>query len=481
MIDRFVKRVKTLLGSDGHRQSSVLKEQRQVTIGRYIFVLILYSLFLTPLSAQSNLTYELRMAATGEVEVLDNFPASFAGEKVNIALYDGGKYEPLREDEGRDTVDFIFAHPGEENLSAWGDSVFCYSESDEVVWTVWRSRKEPKNRNLRVLTVNGRNAFETYLHQTLDPVHSHGWIWFVFAALLLIAGIVYAGVVITRRRAEKQLPDVQQEMLRRRRAGNRRHYGSQLYLWLLLVVLYAPIALIAVFSFTESKVLGNWTGFSLDLYANLFTGKADAGLNSAIAYTLIIAVVAAVSSTVLGTLAAIGIYNMRSRQRKVVSFLNSVPMINPDIITGISLFLLFVALGFSQGLATVCIAHVVFCTPYVVLSVLPRLSRMNPNTYEAALDLGATPAQALRMVMLPELWPGMLSGFILALTLSVDDFGVTFFTKGSGGLETLSTFIYSDARKGGLTPELRPLFTIILLVMLSVLIYINFKNKKEEK
>lgn len=462
-------------------KTATLKEQRQVTIGRYIFVLILYSLFLSPLSAQSNLTYELRMAATGEVEVLDNFPASFAGEKVNIALYDGGKYEPLREDEGRDTVDFIFAHPGEENLSAWGDSVFCYSESEQVVWTVWRSHKEPKNRNLRVLTVNGRNAFETYLHQTLDPAHSHGWIWFVFAALLLIAGIVYAGVVIARRRAEKQLPAVQQEMLRRRRAGDRRHYGSQLYLWLLLVVLYAPIALIAVFSFTESKVLGNWTGFSLDLYANLFTGKADAGLNSAIAYTLVIAVVAAVSSTVLGTLAAIGIYNMRSRQRKVVSFLNSVPMINPDIITGISLFLLFVALGFSQGLATVCIAHVVFCTPYVVLSVLPRLSRMNPNTYEAALDLGATPAQALRMVMLPELWPGMLSGFILALTLSVDDFGVTFFTKGSGGLETLSTFIYSDARKGGLTPELRPLFTIILLVMLTVLIVINIRAEKEKK
>jgi spermidine/putrescine transport system permease protein len=196
---------------------------------------------------------------------------------------------------------------------------------------------------------------------------------------------------------------------------------------------------------------------------------------------VVIALIAAVCSTLLGTLAAIGIYNMRARQRKMVSFLNSVPMINPDIITGISLFLLFVALGFSQGLATVCIAHVVFCTPYVVLSVLPRLSRMNPNTYEAALDLGATPAQALRMVMLPELWPGMLSGFILALTLSVDDFGVTFFTKGSGGLETLSTFIYSDARKGGLTPELRPLFTIILLVMLVALIVINIHNNKQKK
>ena len=332
-----------------------------------------------------------------------------------------------------------------------------------------------------MLVANGRNAFEQYLHETTETKRSHGWIWFLFAGLLMAAGVAYTCYTVVQRRKEKSLSSVEQEMLRRKRAGNRRHLGSQLYLWLLLLVLYAPIALIAVFSFTESKVLGNWTGFSFHLYANLFTGQAGAGLNSAIWYTVVIALVAAIVSTLLGTLAAIGIYNMRARQRKVVSFLNSVPMINPDIITGISLFLLFVALGLSQGLATVCIAHVVFCTPYVVLSVLPRLSRMNPNTYEAALDLGATPAQALRMVMLPELWPGMISGFVLALTLSVDDFGVTFFTKGSGGLETLSTFIYSDARKGGLTPELRPLFTIILLVMLTVLVVINVRAEKEKK
>ena len=458
------------------RKSKVESRKQKIML-----VFILYSLFFTPAFAQSNLTYTLRMAATGEVELLDNFPEVYETEKVNISLYDGGKYEPLRYDEGRDTVDFIFAHPGEEDLTAWGDSIFSYHESDETVWTVWRNKKEPKNRSQRVMVANGRNAFETYLHDTIDAKKSHGWIWWVFAALVLIGAVVYGCFVVYSRRKEKSLSSVEQEMLRRQRMGKRRHYISQAYLWLLLVVLYAPIALIAVFSFTKSKVLGNWTGFSLDLYANLFTGQADAGLNSAIWYTVIIALIAAVCSTILGTLAAIGIYNMRARQRKVVSFLNSVPMINPDIITGISLFLLFVALGMSQGLATVCIAHVVFCTPYVVLSVLPRLSKMNPNTYEAALDLGATPAQALRMVMLPELWPGMLSGFILALTLSVDDFGVTFFTKGSGGLETLSTFIYSDARKGGLTPELRPLFTIILLVMLSVLIYINFKNKQEEK
>ena len=426
-------------------------------------------------SAQSNLTYELRVGTTGENTLLAEFPESYSGEKVNIKL----KVESL---EFRD-LDFVFSNLQSpiSNLQSF-DSIYSYTDESNVFWTVWRSNKTIKNRGQRVLVANAYKTFEEYVRtHTAAARMKTGWIWWLFAGLVLLGTLLYGGYIYLQRRKEKNLTPVEQEILRRKRMGLRRHYGSQLYLWLLLLVLYAPIALIAVFSFTKSKVLGNWTGFSMDLYVNLFTGKADAGLNSAILYTLIIALVAALCSTILGTLAAIGIYNMRARQRKVVSFLNSVPMINPDIITGISLFLLFVALGMSQGLGTVCIAHVVFCTPYVVLSVLPRLSRMNPNTYEAALDLGATPAQALRMVLLPELWPGMLSGFILALTLSVDDFGVTFFTKGSGGLETLSTFIYSDARKGGLTPELRPLFTLILIVMLGVLIYINIRNSKQEE
>ena len=427
--------------------------------------------------AQSNLTYELKVGTTGEVALLNEFPEAYQAEKVNIKVR-CTMYNVRRVD----SLDFVFADRADEALRAWGDSVYSYPETADIQWTVWRNKKEIKNRMQRVLVGNARNAFEEYVRQRTDSSsHSTAWLGWLLAGLLLIAGIIYAVVVFIQRRKEKSLSSVEQEILHRKRMGQRRHIGSQLYLWLLLLVLYAPIALIAVFSFTKSKILGNWTGFSFDLYINLFSGRADAGLNSAIWYTVIIALIAAVGSTILGTLAAIGIYNMRARQRKVVSFLNSVPMINPDIITGISLFLLFVALGMSQGLATVCIAHVVFCTPYVVLSVLPRLSRMNPNTYEAALDLGATPAQALRMVMLPELWPGMLSGFILALTLSVDDFGVTFFTKGSGGLETLSTFIYSDARKGGLTPELRPLFTLILLVMLIALIIINIRNNKQQE
>ena len=428
--------------------------------------------------AQSNLTYELKVGATGEVQVLTDFPESYAGEKVNIRIQTAALKVESQKIAALKDLDFVFVNEGPVEGF---DSIYSFTDEADVRWVVWKNGKEIKNRAQRVLVGNAYNAFEAYLHEQLDKKKNRGWIWWVFAGLLLVGTAIYGGYIFYSRRKERDLSPVEQETLRRQRMGLRRHYGSQLYLWLLLMVLYAPIALIAVFSFTKSKVLGNWTGFSMELYANLFTGQADAGLNSAIWYTVVIALVAATCATILGTLAAIGIYNMRARSRKVVSLLNSVPMINPDIITGISLFLLFVALGMSQGLGTVCIAHVVFCTPYVVLSVLPRLSRMNPNTYEAALDLGATPGQALRMVMLPELWPGMLSGFILALTLSVDDFGVTFFTKGSGGLETLSTFIYSDARKGGLTPELRPLFTIILLVMLTVLIYINIRNSKQEE
>ena len=444
--------------------------KRLLVIGHLSFVIGLATF------AQSNVTYQLHIATTDQVAVLDTFPESYAGEKINITV----RVEHLEPAE-TDSIDFIFSNTHPPRLEGTFDSIYSYTDEANTHWTVWRNNKPIKNRAQRVLVGNAYNTFEAYLHLTLDQHRSRGWIWWLFAGLMLAGVGAYAVLLVIQRRREKNLSPVEQETLRRKRMGMRRHYGSQLYLWLLLLVLYAPIALIAVFSFTESKILGNWTGFSMDLYANLFTGKADAGLNSAIWYTVVIALVAAVCSTILGTLAAIGIYNMRARSRKMVSLLNSVPMINPDIITGISLFLLFVALGMSQGLATVCIAHVVFCTPYVVLSVLPRLSRMNPNTYEAALDLGATPAQALRMVMLPELWPGMLSGFILALTLSVDDFGVTFFTKGSGGLETLSTFIYSDARKGGLTPELRPLFTIILLVMLTALIIINIRNNKQEE
>ena len=260
-------------------------------------------------------------------------------------------------------------------------------------------------------------------------------------------------------------------------------FFAQTYIYLLLVLLYAPLVFIAIFSFTESKVLGNWTGFSPKLYANLFTGnmQGSSSLLSAVENTLLIAVIAAAVSTLLGTIAAVGIHNLHGRLKQSVTFLNNIPMINPDIITGVSLFLLFVFLHISQGYATVVLAHITFCTPYVVLSVLPKLTQMNPNIYEAAVDLGATPSQALWKVLVPQLKPGMVSGFILAFTMSLDDFAVTFFTRGTIGLDTLSTYIYTDARKAGLTPELRPLMTLIFLIVLVLLVVINLRQARMQQ
>lgn len=257
-----------------------------------------------------------------------------------------------------------------------------------------------------------------------------------------------------------------------------RNLFAKLYVWLLLAILYAPILIIIVFSFTEAKVLGNWTGFSTKLYRSLFSGGVNNSLFVTLLNTFAIAFIAASASTVLGSLAAIGIFNLRRKTRNAVLFLNNIPILNPEIITGVSLFLLFVSLGISQGFVTVVLAHVSFCVPYVVLSVLPRLRQMNPSLYEAALDLGATPMQALRKVIFPEIKPGIISGFILTFTLSFDDFVVSLFTIGNEGLQTLSTYIYADARKGGLTPELRPLTSLIFIVVLVLLFIVNRRAKK---
>lgn len=259
-------------------------------------------------------------------------------------------------------------------------------------------------------------------------------------------------------------------------------FWARFYLCAILFFLYAPIFLIAVFSFTESKILGNWTGFSTKLYSNLFQSiSSGSSLLSAINNTLLIALVSSAISVILGTFAAIGIFHLKGGKRRTMQFLNSIPMINPDVITGVSLFLLFVFLGITQGYISVILAHITFCTPYVVLCVIPRLQQMNPNIYEAALDLGATPGKAFLKVLVPELRPGMISGFFLAFTMSLDDFAVTFFTRGTIGLDTLSTYIYADARKGGLTPELRPLMTLIFTFIFIILIYLNVRKARLKK
>ena len=165
-----------------------------------------------------------------------------------------------------------------------------------------------------------------------------------------------------------------------------KRFFAKLYIGILLVILYAPLVFIAVFSFTEAKALGNWTGFSTHLYQSLFTGgmQGGSGLMKAVENTLVIAIISAAVATLLGTIAAIGIHNLKGRKKQAIMFMNNIPMINPDIIIGVSLFLLFVFLHISQGMLTVILAHISFCTPYVVLSVLPKLSQMTPYIYEAA-------------------------------------------------------------------------------------------------
>lgn len=253
------------------------------------------------------------------------------------------------------------------------------------------------------------------------------------------------------------------------------------YVVLLLAVLYSPILIIIIFSFTEAKVLGNWTGFSTHLYTSLFTGGVNNDLFRTLLNTFAIAFLAATGSTILGSFAAIGIFNLRRKSRNTMLFLNNIPILNPEIITGVALFLLFVSLGVTQGFTTVVLAHISFCVPYVVLSVLPKLRQMNPSLYEAALDLGATPMQALRKIIIPEIKPGIISGFILSFTLSFDDFVISLFTIGNEGLQTLSTYIYADARKGGLTPELRPLTSLIFIVVLLLLVIVNLRISKSAK
>ena len=246
----------------------------------------------------------------------------------------------------------------------------------------------------------------------------------------------------------------------------------------ILAFLYLPLLILAMYSFNESRINAVWTGFTFNWYAALFQNRR---VLEALTNSLFIAVISTIASTTLGTIAAIALSRYQYKYKPVINGLLYLPILIPEIVMGLSLLVLFAQAQVPLGKTTLILAHITFCTPYVVLSVLPRLKQMNPNIYEAALDLGATPMQALRKVIIPEIRPGMISGFMLALTLSIDDFAVTVFTIGNQGLETLSTYIYADARKGGLTPELRPLSAIIFVVVLALLIVINYRAGKTKK
>jgi spermidine/putrescine transport system permease protein len=260
---------------------------------------------------------------------------------------------------------------------------------------------------------------------------------------------------------------------------------AQSYLWLLLTLLYAPIIIIAIFSFTEAKVLGNWTGFSTKLYTSLFQSGAHHSLVNAIENTLIIALVSAAVSTVLGSIAAIGIDRLRGRKRAVINSLNNIPMLNPDIITGISLMLMFVFVGRLFGASTslnfwtMLIAHVTFCLPYVILQVLPKLQQMDKSLPEAAMDLGCTPLKAFFKVELPEIMPGIVTGAIMAFTLSLDDFVISLF-NGGDVFKTLPVLIYSYTKKP-VKPDIYALFTILVVVILLLLVLSNVVSRKGER
>lgn len=247
------------------------------------------------------------------------------------------------------------------------------------------------------------------------------------------------------------------------------------YMSLVLLIMYAPIALLMVFSFNNYK-LPVWKGFTFDWYIKMFN---DAGIQQAFIYTLIIAIVSAFFATIIGTLAAMGIHRMVGWQKKVVMYITYIPLLSPDIVIGISLMMLFSVIRLPFGLPTLIVAHVTFCIPYVILSVMPRLKQMNYNLYEAALDLGATPMYAFKRVIFPEIMPGVIAGAFIAFTLSIDDFVVSFFNKGAG-VDTLPIKIYSMARKG-VNPTINAISTLMFITIIAILLINNLKADKKVK
>lgn len=255
-----------------------------------------------------------------------------------------------------------------------------------------------------------------------------------------------------------------------------RKYLQKIYLALIFILLYAPIVTLIVLSFNQSKTRAKWGGFTLKWYKELLKNEQ---IMSAFYTTLIIAFVSAAIATVIGTAAAIAIQGMKQKWKTMYMGLTNIPMMNAEIVMGVSLMLLFIAFHMTLGFGTILIAHITFNIPYVILSVLPKLKQTNRYTYEAALDLGASPVKAFSKVVFPDIVPGVLSGFMLAFTMSLDDFVITHFTKGPG-IDTLSTKIYTEVRKG-IKPEIYALSTIMFVTVLVLLLLINYSPKEEEE
>ncbi len=255
---------------------------------------------------------------------------------------------------------------------------------------------------------------------------------------------------------------------------------SKAYVGLILMFLYVPIFVLIVFSFNETKSRSVFSGFTLDWYARLFNNDI---IISSLINTIIIAILASIVSTILGTFAAIGINSMRKVPKALVMNVTNMPIINPEIVTGVSLMLLFVffaaRMNVEFGFVTLLIAHITFDVPYVILNIMPKFKQMDPNLFEAAQDLGCSPLQAFRKVILPEIMPGVISGFLMAFTYSLDDFVISYFTTGSTS-QTLPITIYSMTRRK-ISPEINALSTLIFIAVVVVLIVKNIIENKQAK
>lgn len=255
------------------------------------------------------------------------------------------------------------------------------------------------------------------------------------------------------------------------------------FMVLVFIFMYAPIVLLMIFSFNKSKSRSVWRGFSLKWYRMLLE---DENIIHSLQVTLAVSLLAALLATILGTLAAIGIFNMTRRRRRLIMTANNIPMMNPDIILGVSLMLLFIFMAhtlhlsiFRLGFLTLLIAHITFDTPYVILSVMPRLRQMDIKQYEAARDLGATVFQAYRYIIFPQILPGIITGAILSFTLSIDDVVVSYFTSGPS-TETLGVIIFGMTKRR-VSPEINALCTLMFVVVLFLLLVINFRELKNAK
>ena len=260
-------------------------------------------------------------------------------------------------------------------------------------------------------------------------------------------------------------------MIRKTRGAARALKGT--YLALVLAFLYLPILVMFALSFNASVSRAEWTGFTLDWYVKLFH---DQNIINALKVTLSVAVIATVASVIIGTLGAIGMYSMKKGWFNLLSAVSNIPMTMPDIVTGVSLMLMFVFVKVPLGRTTMIMAHIAFDIPYVLLSVLPRLQLMNPNIYEAALDLGCKPSRALTKVIIPEIAPGIVTGGLLAFTMSLDDFVISYFTSNTD--QNLAMVVYSAARRG-VEPTMYALSALMFLCILTLLLIVNRRSGLE--